>query len=338
MGNRRPTPCDAVPKAGSSVVRAVRERLALVRIWTSIALGRSYAHRPQKVGRRFASDRLDGYFNDLMGKTDYAGTLDAHGLPVLRRGGLLLHHPTEILQFGLGHWDRWLESGRSDERHVGVFRKVAQWTTENLDADGGLAVYPQLGIATEVPYSAMTQGQAASLLTRAWSVDHIPKWLEASRRAIGLMLTPVEQGGTARRVPTGIVLEEGVLTPANTVLNGWVFAAMGLRDLWLVDIERRSALIDPLDATINALIDALPAFDAGWWSRYDSAGHLASPFYHQLHVALLEALVLAFPDRARTIEPIRMRWAASSRSRVALLRAVLLKAGGQLLDPPQRLR
>jgi hypothetical protein len=46
---------------------------------------------------------------------------------------------------------------------------------------------------------------------------------------------------------------------------------------------------------VTALVELLPRYDiAGGWSRYDlyphPLKHVASPFYHRLHVAQLEAM------------------------------------------------
>ena len=318
--------------------RRIADRLLLVRGWAAILVGRSYRHRPQDVGRAFRPDRLDGYFVDLTAKTEYNGPFDPAGLPLTRALGRLVHHPTVVLQFGLGHWDRSLDEGPRAAEHRGRFIDVATWTVAEMDERGGLAVFPQLGLETITPYSAMTQGLAVSVLSRASHVDVSTDWLAPARRAARLMLEPIEIGGTSRRIAAGTVLVEAPLDPPNTVLNGWLFGLFGLHDLLLADNPDDPALAAAVSAVLAALLDCLPAFDAGWWSRYDIAGHLASPFYQRLHVAQLTALERAYPAKAERVSEVRSRWERALRSPLRRTRAVVEKAGQQLLAPPPMIR
>ena len=248
-----------------------------------------------------------------------------------------VHHPTVVLQFGLGHWDRSLVPGPAAGEHRRQFLNVADWAAASMDESGGWSVFPQLGIKTESPYSAMTQGLAISVLVRAWAATGSRAYLDQARMAARLMVEPIETGGTSRVGPAGIVLEEGPLVPPNTVLNGWLFGLFGLHDLLLVrdsaDPDLESALAD----TVAALVRGLSAFDAGWWSRYDTAGHLASPFYHRLHIAQLAALERTFPTAAEPVSAVRIRWQRSLKSPIQRTRAIVRKAAQQLSDPPVRI-
>ncbi len=319
-------------------MNGVADRLRMLRLWTAILFGRSYGHRPQNIGSVFMPDRLQGYFVDLSAKADYAGPVDRADLPLIRARGQLIYHPTLVLQFGLGQWDRSLGAGPGLDEHRRHFLNVANWTMASMDNRGGLPVFPQLGFQSASPYSAMTQGLAASVLARASLVGGTANWLERSRQAARLMLEPIDTGGTSRLIPAGIVLEEGPLVPPNTVLNGWLFGLFGLHDLLLVDDPPDPALATALRATLAALLDQLPAFDAGWWSRYDTAGHLASPFYHRLHVAQLTALERTFPVESAPARALRARWQRALGSPVQRARAVIQKAAQQLSAPPARIK
>lgn len=310
------------------------DRLRLLRAWTAILLGRSYRHRVQDIGVAFVPDRLHGYFVDLRAKTEYDGPVDDEGLPLTRARGRLIHHPTVVLQYGLGHWDRSLLGREDAEGHRRSFLTVARWTAANLDERGGLAVFPQLGLQTVTPYSAMTQGLAVSVLARASSLEGAGSWLECARGAALLMLEPIEAGGTSRLEPVGIVLEEAPLTPPNTILNGWLFGLFGLHDLVLIDDRADPAIAEALRSTLAAFVDHLPRFDTGWWSRYDTAGHVASPFYHRLHVAQLRALEQTFPREAASLAALEVRWRRMLDSPVHRARSVIVKAGQQMLHPP----
>jgi hypothetical protein len=313
-------------------------RLEMLQGWVAIARGRSDAHRPQDVGRRFDPAGLEGYFIDLTSKTEIAGPTDETGLPLVRFGGTTFHHPTNLFQLGLGHWDRWLIGGRGDDGDRRRFIDVAEWAVANMDSNGGWPVFPQLGLRTDSPYSAMTQGLAVSVLVRANEMGE-PRtgWMDAAAKAAELMIKPTELGGTARRVGDGLVLEEGVVTPPNTVLNGWLFALFGLRDL-AISADGDAAWVGAVAASRHALLEMLPRFDVGWWSLYDTSRHLASPFYHRLHVAQLIALERAFPVDGPQVATVRMRWEAALASRWSTTRAIAAKASQQLRTPPPRVR
>ena len=86
---------------------------ALARHWSRMLTGRSYWHMPQGPGTQFVSGQLLGYFNDLTAQTRWPGPVDAQGIPLVRRqDGRLLYFPASVFQKALGHWDRWLASGR----------------------------------------------------------------------------------------------------------------------------------------------------------------------------------------------------------------------------------
>jgi heparosan-N-sulfate-glucuronate 5-epimerase len=320
------------------MVNGVVARLRLLRAWSAILFGRSYGHRPQDIGAFFVPDRLHGYFVDLTAKTEYDGERDPQGLPLIRARGRLIHHPTVVLQLGLGHWDRSLAADPRADDHRRRFLDVATWTDASLDDRGGLPVFPQLGFDTATPYSAMTQGLAMSVLARASLLGGPVDWLDRARQVARLMLEPIDSGGTSRLIPAGIVLEEGPLVPPNTIMNGWLFGLFGLHDLMLADRPGDPMLATALQETLAAFIAGLPTFDAGWWSRYDSAGHLASPFYHRLHVAQLTALEQAFPAESAPVRAVRSRWQRTLRSPLQRTRAIIRKVMQQMAEPPPRIR
>jgi heparosan-N-sulfate-glucuronate 5-epimerase len=299
--------------------------------------GNSYAHRDQDLGKHFVPGRLHGYYNDLTFKTDWRGPVDDRGLPLLRSpGGKLIHHPIVLLQKALGHWDSWLGSERHSPEHLISFLQIAGWALDTQDGDGGWETWSRLGIPNALPYSAMAQGEAMSVLVRAFSATGEDAYLEGARRALAPMLLPIESGGTSWRLPQGLILEEVPFREPKTILNGWIFALYGLYDLAIVDgsPDARKAL----DDTLGALLSRLRVYDAGFWSFYDTAGTLASPFYHRLHIAQLEALGLSFPRHAGRFKGLSATFRRQLASRTNVARAVTLKSYQKLRRPPAGLR
>jgi len=300
--------------------------------WIQMLLGRSYYHLPQGLGRVFEPGRLRGYFNDLTGKALWPGPTDDKGIPVnLTEDGRRVYFATTIAQKALGHWDRWVMTQSPEER--AQFLTLCDWLLENQDGLGGWPLWPQLGLNPPSPYSAMTQGEGVSVLVRAWVLTQEPAYLAAAERALEPLFLPVDKGGTRRVVPEGSVLEEAPLPTLSGILNGWVFALFGLYDYLLVRQDPRVQAL--LQETLRTLKTCLPRYNAGYWSFYDLRGNLASPFYHRLHIAQIEALELAFPEYAQDFRFWRETWSRQLRNPVSRGRALGVKAYQKLRNPPE---
>lgn len=296
-----------------------------------MATGRSYWHVPQGQGRQFVPGELAGYFNDLTAKTAWTGPVDRWGLPMVRVNGNLQLFPGTVLQKGLGHWDRWMQSRQRSAIQYEAFERAARWAVTAQDDRGGWPL-PATEPASVSPYSAMSQGQGISVLCRAYLITGRDEYISAAVRAADLMLAPMASGGTACFVPEGIVLEENPARPPRTVLNGWIFALFGLYDLDLV--LPRETLRAALYSTVKALAALLPAFDSGFWSYYDSDRTLASPFYHRLHIAELRALEMSFPDSSQVFAATADCFERYLGRFTNRLHAVVIKGCQKLWDPP----
>ena len=127
----------------------------------------------------------------------------------------------------------------------------------------------------------------------------------------------------------GVVsLEEYPGEAMRGVLNGWMFALMGVRDHALLTGD--PAVMAAAERLAGDLARALPRFDTGYWSLYDLAGDVASPFYHDLHLAQLEALARAFPAQAAAFDAVRARFEAHKASRLKTAWAVAVKVRQKL--------
>ncbi len=313
----------------------IAHRWSLALRWARMLGGKSYWHLKQDVGKHFVPGELLGYYNDLSGKTQWEGPVDTEGLPLTSiSGGEPFYFSTTLIQKALGHWDNWLGSKRQDTKHYEAFLKLADWALNDQDEHGGWKNPPSLREPRYAsPYSAITQGEGVSMLVRAFSVSEGEAYLKGAQRALTTLLRSVEEKGTRRWVPEGLVLEEYPLQPPNTVLNGWIFGLYGLYDYLLV--ERSREIQEALEDGLSALIAYLPRYDAGFWSFYDTSGNLASPFYHRLHIAQLKALELTFPQHAVALRQARTTFERQSVSRRNLTRAVLLKTYQKLRHPQE---
>lgn len=159
---------------------------------------------------------------------------DAEGVPQVRIwcDQQIHYSPTTIAHWGLGAYAR----GEMD-----IARKAADWLLANQAPNGGFALmfdcwYPAGGgMWMRGPwYSAMTQGNVLSLLTRIWKVTGDTKYRDAAIRGLRIMTLTVEQGGVKSTLNGGVWFEETAVPGIeNHILNGSIFGLMGIHDVWL---------------------------------------------------------------------------------------------------------
>jgi len=192
-----------------------------------------------------------------------------------------------------------------------------------------MGIWSRVGMNKGCPYSAMTQREGASLLYRAGLETGDVRFSSAADQAIALMLKAVAEGGTAYYDQGKLTLRENPQATPSAILNGWIFAVFGLYDGILV--SQRSDWELAFEQTIETLKNDLKYYDAGYWSFYDGEGHLASPFYHDLHINLLS--VLAELVSVEAFLKVGERWECYRKNKVCYIRAFLTKAYQKLRDP-----
>ena len=255
-----------------------------IKKWWKMLTGKSLLHVNQDIGKSFVPGKISGYFNNLTEKViKQPELLQSTELPLLlTENGESVQFPVAIFQYGLGAYDLYLQTKNS--KYYKKFSQSVQWAIQNQEDSGAWSnfyyVYP------DNPYGAMCQGEGASLLVRMYTKTKDPKYLNAAIKAIDFMLLPIDQGGTSLYKDDLLILLE--YTHLEPVLNGWVFALFGLYDVFLVSNREEFKIV--LDKTIYALKKYLSRFDTGYWSYYDLDKKIASPFYHNLHIAQLDAL------------------------------------------------
>lgn len=293
--------------------------------WTRMLTGKSIYHVDQGLGKAFEPEALKGYFNDMTQKVLQGDANLENGIPFLEHtDGSHVQMPTMIFQYGLGAFDLWLLSERKNADYLQKAVDCAEWAMAHQQEDGSwnnfFYVYP------EAPYSAMPQGEAASLLLRVYVETKEPRYFDAARKAIDFMLLPSAQGGVALYENGDIILLEYTHLPV--VMNGWIFALFGLYDFCLASQEEKYH--QALQGTLLTLEKHLPAFDNGYWSKYELGSKIASPFYHHLHVAQMKALHMI--TGKPVFEQYCSRFAKYEKSIINKARAFLKKAMQKVLE------
>jgi hypothetical protein len=259
-----------------------------IKKWTKMLMGKSLMHVNQDMGKHFVPGELKGYFNNLTEKVlKDPDTLNYKCVPITtdEKAGEV-YFPIAIFQYGLGAYDLYLET--KNIIYYDQFARCVEWAMLNQEESGS---WNNFGfIQPDAPYSSMCQGEGVSLLLRAYVNDRNEEALRRAKKAIDFMLLPIEAGGTAKYDKDSLYLYEYTNKPC--ILNGWIFSLFGLYDFIIV--TDKNEYKEVLEKTLNTLNRSISQFDNGFWSMYDFNGMIASPFYHNLHIAQLEALYLTF--------------------------------------------
>ena len=247
---------------------------------SAFSLGVGY--EPQPLAASFSTDAVRGYPLDLTAKTTAANAHPVEALP-----------PADLAQLALGWWERKLAG---DAGAAAEFERICAELERTAEPRNGGAVWPyRMAVPkyrTRPPwYSAMAQGQIASVFTRAYvGTGRDAYALRASEALEPLVRRSVP--GLVTQTEDGPILEEGSSDPPSHILNGWMYALWGLWDV-RVGLDDAAAG-DLFDESAACMCKLLGRYDTGWWTRYSLYPHevtdLAKPFYHRLHVSQADVM------------------------------------------------
>jgi hypothetical protein len=251
------------------------------------SFGFGVGYEPQPLGRHFRDGTIHGYPLDLRAKT-VSRSADAPQLLA----------PAALAQLALGWWERLLDDDKDAE---GVFLRICDMLSARAASVKGQLVWPytmplpKYGIRPPW-YSAMAQGQVASVFVRAHLLSGRDALRTIAEDAIEPLLTETSNY-FVDVTNNGPILEEGPpgegVPPARShILNGWIYALWGLWDIRVGHGHDSAGKV--FHASVDCLRKTLAQYDVGWWTRYDlmpmRVPHLAKPFYHRLHVNQTEMM------------------------------------------------
>lgn len=255
-----------------------------IKKWYKMVTGNSILHVNQGIGKYYSKDEIKGYYNDLTEKiTKDTTTLEGELPKYPGNDGVSKIFPIGVFQYGLGAYDLYIATNK--EEYLKKFKLCVDWTVDHQDDNGGWKTFEYE--TPNTPYSSMAQGEAISLLARAYTYYRNETYLPLIKKGISFMMMSLESGGVCLHDKKDIYLKEFVDRPV--VLNGWIFSIFGLYDYLLIDSSNKKVNEFYRD-TIKTLKAVLQNYDLGYWSKYDLGSKIASPFYHDLHIAQLNAL------------------------------------------------
>ncbi|HLG61100.1 MAG TPA: D-glucuronyl C5-epimerase family protein [Ktedonosporobacter sp.] len=216
--------------------------------------------------------------------------LDASGVPY--RGKIAVYDPITIAQYALAHWNLALKGDNQVAQQV--FLRQAEWLVKHevsIKGDAGGWPIPVPNQHTDqVCLSASCQGNALSVLVRAYQLTCDRTFLMVARRVVRTFERDILDGGVGTPVGEhGVFFEDVAIYPAAHGLDGMLFALLGLYDY--LAVTGNTTVNELIETSLTALHRLLPEFDPGFWTRADLLQrHLSTPAQLSLHVKLMEAL------------------------------------------------
>uniref|UniRef100_A0A832DM16 D-glucuronyl C5-epimerase C-terminal domain-containing protein n=1 Tax=Ignavibacterium album TaxID=591197 RepID=A0A832DM16_9BACT len=233
----------------------------------------SYWHTITRCTINSKPDRLGRYYLNFESKLYYPEKMDADGIPLWKTDNEpYFHHPIVICQYALGIYEHLYQKNFSDIELKEKFLTQANWLKNNYhETECGKIWYiyydiPLYGIKKPW-YSALAQGEAVSVLTRAYLLTKDESFLNLAEDAIKPFYIDVDKSGLLNYFQSNPVYEEypsKIRTVA--VLNGFIFSLFGLYDLQL--ISKNSFAKELFQKGINSIKNLLPFYDTGYWARY----------------------------------------------------------------------
>ena len=252
---------------------------------------------------------------------------DNNGIPIRIYNSVgQQYNPTRVAAYGLAHYNQYLNTNSEDNLYT--FIKVADWFMQR-SRDGKWVYEFPWGDLRPPWISAMAQGEGISVLVRAWFVTGDRKYLQRAVDAAEPFKVEIEDGGVRSALADGSpFLEEYPTTKPEHVLNGFLYAVIGLTDLYRTKKWVAPEEISP-KLFIEVLNRRLSDWDLGCWSAYDTSfvkgyfRNYTTVSYHRLHITQLKYLGRFWQSKA--IENVANKWDTAEKSVKCRIKAMMYK-------------
>jgi len=224
------------------------------------------------------------------------------------------YHPVNLFQFGIFSYGMYKRTGMEvyKKQCIAQFDYFLDSTHYNRWENCGIGFPYDINFADLKPpwYSGLAQSEAIMYLIRYYDLTHDTRALNFIQDAKRFMLTPVEAGGTLKRLSDKEVwIEEYANSKSKAeVINGFVTAIMGLHEytvLFPEDAEARKILTQCLYTHKKWL----NKFDTGSGIYYDQGSKSpVQDHYTKLQVIQMKQMFELFGDTF--YKNIEMLWAS----------------------------
>jgi len=273
------------------LIRKAKDVIFMARDFLKVVSGKDYFHQPDNPGNYFKDGR--SYYIDFRGKVNWTGDY-VDNVPVLYFPSMdkSVLFPGMIIQYGLGSIDMYFAT--QNTAYLKIVESVYAWLIKNINGEHYLDnlfsdLYPNVKYYSN--NSAMTQGTALSFLIRV--VKH--KLVEGDLKDTVVLIEnmyrnlilPTNKGGGALYIDDDIYLCEYCRMDGYVVLNGWIFAILGLHD-YHVHFDNAEPYLEKCLQTLETTVADYVLPDK--WSYYDNEKRLSSHVYQFTHINLFAAL------------------------------------------------
>ena len=202
---------------------------------------------------------------------------DLNGIPINRTyidvtDKEFVYFPISIGQMGLAVFHTWLVTNNDSDKKR--FLKFVDWFFDNAEISEKIGARWMTDVALPQYHnpgpwqSAFSQSRAISILLRGFQITGDTKYAEIAEKALKPFSITVEDGGVTAFTKWGPFYEEYTSSESTMVLNGKIFALCGLHEF--IRVFPENSLSKKLfDQGIDTLINVLPEYDLGFWSRYN---------------------------------------------------------------------
>lgn len=261
-------------------------------------IGRS----PFQAAYNWRGGYLDHHCENVFKFKDASIVPDSSGIPLNHyRWGGPYYYIVTIGHYGLECFSKFIVNGEADA--IARANAVVDWLKANRDSTGAWPVtydhdwYPGRTRIIRAPwYCAMGQGLAMSFLARMFAHTGDGSLVPVMQDASKIFHVPSEKGGVRAMYNGHVWYEEYPTEPASFVLNGYVYALLGLYDASQATGD--SSIKKLYEQGVESLKAMLSLYDLGWCTAYDLTHHsvpgaapnVARWQYHWIHIQLLSAL------------------------------------------------
>lgn len=222
-------------------------------------------------------------------------TFDAQGVAARRYGNALFYNPAYVAWHGLCILNNYYDSRNGE--HLKALQKQISWLKSNSFADGrrGRVWHYEFDwregshILKNPWISGMAQGLIISLLVRTYALTGDKDLLNMAAQAANVYKMSIEKGGIRLEENSFVYYEEYPVTGGIRILDGFIFAILGLYDLF--EAAKNEEYLTMFKEGVNTLEENICYWDYRHrWSRYGRHRFLCTPLYNRLNSQLLHVL------------------------------------------------
>lgn len=199
------------------------------------------------------------------------------------------YNPTRVAAYGLSNYNLFADSG--DEVAKNLVLKVADWF---LGKENARYEYNFDWQDLKAPWiSCMAQGEAASILVRAFILTNDSAYLNHAKKSLAPFFEEVPHGGVRSYLAdNSVFLEEYPSSRPGHVLNGFLYSIIGLEEYCRVSKDEDALTL--FDELVKSLVDNIHLWSANSWSLYEirepsaKMANYCTPSYHNLQISQLK--------------------------------------------------